>query len=391
MAYIDLTAIAGTNISGPGQWNGTANTSSLDSTYATLASGVTLAPIYLYNFTPTIPKDISITGIEVNINAFVTAGSGTPVLTVQLVRDTSLAIISDSKITATLTPTAVTQTLGASGDLWNSDLKRYEASGTYFGLLITPSGSNNVKYSIDYVSIRLYYTTTGYLTGSRSKFGKRNNTLYDVGPNSNIEYKTNGTSITSQIRAEDINKLGDAIFNMEQVALAVPVNNNPIFVKGSQEKMFATTISVTGTITTPVTGVLSYQRFYNSIGTSITGASTTGITTSARSNLIFPETNKMIKFVTISAIGWVTSGSVVTPLYVQPNFSYSENYYGTTGYHLSFMASTKDPISTSTTTNLTFIDIPGYDRAIQVDSFGTIPSGDLTIKIFALGRYNFGT
>jgi hypothetical protein len=397
LAYIDISATKGSNISGPGHWDGLNNVGSTDNAYTTLVSGVTLWPVYLYQFSPSLPADVEITGIELTLQSFATTGSGTPVFSVYMVGDTALTPISAIKTTSALASSVSGMVLGSSTDLWSSDLKRYQVDKQYFGLVVTPSGSNNSSYNIDSATLRIYYSAPGYLVGSRSQFTRRTNTLFDVmtpahpgAVYDNIKLKANGTSIAHQVKADDVNKLGDALYNIEKVAFNIASLTNPVFTGGSDQKMYATTITITGTVSAPLTGYISYQKLLNPSAqpSYTTGSSSVGLTNTGRTNLIVPPSGKNINFLHISAIAYVTAGPTVTPLYIQPNFSFTSNNYPASGYNLSFLASAKNPIL-STTSDFFSDPLPSYDRYVQVNSLGTIPAGTLTVKIFALGRENF--
>lgn len=121
-----------------------------------------------YNFSFGLPSGATIDGIEVVVSGYRTGpGSLTNlVFSVRLWENTG-SIWTTSKSTTALTAVDTVYTLGGPSDLWGTTWTDDSLSDANFKLEVIPAGPvhNGEHWKLDSVRVRVYYTTTGDLTG----------------------------------------------------------------------------------------------------------------------------------------------------------------------------------------------------------------------------------
>jgi len=111
-----------------------------------------------YNYGFTIPDGQTINGIEVRLDAWADATSGSPKMCVQLSWDGGTTWTA-SKTTATLTISQQTYTLGSATDTWGHTWSSTQFSDANFRLRITDIASSTARdFFLDWVPVRVTYT-----------------------------------------------------------------------------------------------------------------------------------------------------------------------------------------------------------------------------------------
>jgi carboxypeptidase T len=114
-----------------------------------------------YNYTINLPAEVTVTGIEVRLDAFVDAvGSNAPRLCVQLSWDGGVTWTT-AKQTPTLTTAEATYILGGAADPWGRTWTAANLTNTSFRLRVSnvATGSNATlrDFSLDWVAVRVHY------------------------------------------------------------------------------------------------------------------------------------------------------------------------------------------------------------------------------------------
>lgn len=294
-----------------------------DGNYTVVASGGPVGSSYLMlsGFGPALPQDVAIQGVEVKFIAKTDVSNASATSDVWIELDSTRS--STVKSTATFTDSDVTYTLGASNDLWGLTPKRPDLhNNSDLKVFIKFTGTSAVARMLDQVYIIVYYDLNTELTGERSTFPRTVDT---------IDYKTNGASASNQIKAEDVAKLGDALFTLETTAL-----NPADIVRGigeavtSQTTLFFATFTITGNYVFNSGGTSGYLNYFEDITidpttgaivgtpTIIRGYTTTDLEDIGHSGVPCLPQNKEVYCTSTSAIGWIVSGGIKTPIYVSP-------------------------------------------------------------------------
>ena len=219
------------------------------------------APLYLYNFnTSSLPSDITVTGIEIHVKGFFNLGSGAGTTIVGFGVDSSFTRVSASN-NFNFTNADTWYVLGSSSPVleeWSYNLSYSQLTNPYFSvnicavnLLYPPSGG---VYNIDACFVRVYYTESGFLSGTRSKFSYSNPIL------DNVSTVNNGIGLGYQVESDELNLIGDCLYNLEQAVITR--TTQPILgVTGSlsHPHQYFYTIMISGTVNSWVSNVV-YEK-----------------------------------------------------------------------------------------------------------------------------------
>jgi len=202
MAFIDL--VIPTSAYGP-SWT-TPSYALADDGY--LATSSNRSSLTVTGFEDILPDDCTIDGIIAKVKAHTDSGSGSLVFT--LTNDGGSNLGTPKTVTGiTTTPTVYSE--GTSTDLWGVTPfpSSYIVGNSLWGLKVAREGT--VDVNVDYISLRIYYTSSSTgLRGTRSKFPVSVDTFPNI---------SNGRGMTHQVKSEDVNLLGDALYNLERVAI----------------------------------------------------------------------------------------------------------------------------------------------------------------------------
>ena len=143
------------------------NTHADDGLYATINSGVGVAHSLIFKFDlSSLPTDIDIDGIEIIIDRNATLDLSGYYSSVSLCKKG--LNLGAEKFGSQWLPvdTWVEETFGSSTDLWNQTWTREELVEDNFGLVWQVDGLTGGIGKINYVKIKIYYTSTGSPAGS---------------------------------------------------------------------------------------------------------------------------------------------------------------------------------------------------------------------------------
>ena len=225
MAWIDLTPT--TFSQAASAWSNLNYMVGSDNLYATCVSGST-SKCYLTFGSNAIPKDSIITGIEVYVECKVSSSMVSYIAANYFV-DASLTELASAQKTTGLSTTDVIRTIGSSTNNWGYPIRWADINeNPYFGISLQVSGATTYTTLIDDVTLRVHYSQPGYLVGNRSNFSNQYGSSYDVDmvngiandATSHIVRKYNGASIENQVKSEDVNLLGDALYNIETAIIS---------------------------------------------------------------------------------------------------------------------------------------------------------------------------
>ncbi len=384
MAYVELIPTIAAASSG---WNYPSLALGNDDAYAILNANST-ATLWLRAANPNLPSDIDITGVEIIYSALTSGSVSGAALSFNYFTANTLTNVATSIAGTDLTNTEASGSVGGSSNTFGYLLRRPDVhNNNYFGISITPVVGVATPILIDDVKIRIHYTAASYLVGSRSVFSTRQGSQFDVQmangiPNdttSLIQRKYNSITPESQVRSEDVNLLGDALYQIETAILSNP---NAVRSVGGA-KMYAFSVTITGNVA--ATGSLIYAKIkldgseYNNI---------INLGSIKRSKV--PNVPRRIDCHWTSAMGWVvTAASGNQPVYAQSHGMYFErNTDGTVDLWISVdvigkgIYHTKDDYDLYEATPGTTYQ--GYIGCNYVPA--RVPAGALYLKILALGR-----
>lgn len=369
MAYINLTAPGTASDPNNGWTNENNILSSTDSNaVGTYPAGSGTDPVIISNFGPDLPARASIVGFDVTYSA--TRNSGAVVsdetLNFQLTIDGSNGV-GTAKTGAALpaSPTFLTETLGGSTDMWGSSITSSQVDGnSSFGVIVTRSGGTAKNRQVDYLQMKVYYTISSYQDGSLSTFP----TSLD-----DIPIMYNGTGPEHQVRSEDVNLLGDCLFNIETSVLAstgiVRSAGAPI-----GQTMYLFSITVTGTVPTSG-GVVTFERqVLEKFGNTEIDRTTTNLSSILRTKQ--PYATAACHFV--SAIGWVNNAGNQIPVYISPRASLFRNDSDYGAFICGFTA-----VGSGIATNTAYTN-ENYSGVYSTMS--GVTSGQLIVKMLAIGK-----
>lgn len=119
-----------------------------------------------YNYGISLPSSPTINGIEVRLDARVDSTTGSPIICVQLSWDGGTTWTS-TKSTSTLTTNEATYTLGGSADTWGRTWTDANFTNANFRVRVIDVASNTSRdFSLDWVSVKVYYTGGIYPTAT---------------------------------------------------------------------------------------------------------------------------------------------------------------------------------------------------------------------------------
>jgi len=138
--------------------------------FASIETGTTNIDLLLSNANfSLLPSDITISGIEIRIDARKdeTNGSGTLQIGTELSWDDGSSWTSSAKKTGNLTTSEATATLGGSSDTWGRTWTRAELQSGTFKLRLRNQGSSILdtpKWIVDYATVAIHYASAATLT-----------------------------------------------------------------------------------------------------------------------------------------------------------------------------------------------------------------------------------
>lgn len=344
MPYIDLVPQGSNSLA----WSNTVwAKGEEDNLYTTCAagSGQASAILRLYDFSNLkLPINTEIVGLQVLVKAKTDSSSSTAYLAfnyfISAGTNNSWTTVSTGVIlTTSLSTSGQYYTVPSStGSTWGFELRRYDlwrhtfSSGynRYFGITCRASGDTTVNRQIDNIIVRVHYRTLTYLHGSRSGFVPRDPHSQDVILNSTgspIPLKYNSVDKAMLIKSEDMNLLGDAVYNTERV-LKNAEGLVRTFGGASRTKMFALSLTCTGAVTAglaPARVFYAYAKPTASVGTTTLTENLVGSITFTKApnikslgiNLSPPKLNLF----NTKAIAWVipSTGGANVPVLVSCN------------------------------------------------------------------------
>lgn len=150
-----------------GPWTTMTLTTISDNTYAvsgTVSVGNVSSVLRLYNFTSGVPTGATILGVEVAVESKKTVISGTPIFSGRVglsIDGTNVSGTSKTLSAAEVTTSDSTTTKGGSTDTWGNTFTASDLAASNFSLLFwfIVTGSGSETWSIDYVTVKVYYTT----------------------------------------------------------------------------------------------------------------------------------------------------------------------------------------------------------------------------------------
>lgn len=360
-------------------WSNITNGLVEDGAYTEQLAGSNDGYVFYMNFSSGLPQDITITGIEVNVKAGVdSVGSGTS-LVATMSLDGMVTTVGSSVVCGTPLGTGLSYyTVGSSAETYGySNWKRPNfASSTSFSVSISVSGDATPTVRIDHTYITVHYTLNTYLRGERSRF---DTFAPPTGNIDNIPRVYNGSSLAHQVQSEQVNLLGDCLYELEKEAL------NGTAVRGiSTDRTLLTkprinifTATITGVITEPSTGsfylytvlqqsvingTYSRQKIYTNLASA--GAIAADFHMTEPPLLTFqPES---LVFNNVNAVAWYVSGGVNVPLNVscEPVSMLRAGYSTGSGY-------------TKTHIGLHFVPVSIYDTKVDKREESAIVQGPL--------------
>lgn len=384
MAFIEILPTIVTAQSG---WNSPTLALGDDNAYAYTSSGVT-PTLWLRGANPNLPKDVTVTGIEVLYSAKTSGSVSNAALTFNYFLSNSLTNVATAITTTALASAEASGSVGGSSNLWGYALRRPDLqSNQWFGVSVRPASAVSGKIQLDDVKIRVHYTQGTYLVGSRSVFSTRENTEYDVimnngipdDTNSLIPRKYNNTTPENQIKSEDVNLLGDALY---QIETAILTNPNAVRSVGSKIYLFA--VTVTGNVA--ASGIAVYAKI-NLDGSESHNVVNMGSVTRTK----VPNIPNRIDCHWTSAVGWVvTAASGNVPIYAQSQGMYFEkNGDGTIDFWISASTVGRAIYSSKDDYELHETVANAHQNYIGAAySPAAVPAGTLYLKILAIGREN---
>jgi hypothetical protein len=206
----------------PWVWSGLENLSSGTGGASALLAGNPIT-LTLANYGLTLANTSRVTGVSVGLSGFVSATTQATALL------TYGPAVGYSREARAGTLNAQFQTwLGGQTDSWGiPPLYQWVNESPWFGVRLTISGSGLLV--VNNVGLRIFYEQSPYLRGGRSSFrpklgktGSANDALPRVS--------------SSQIRSEDINLLGDCLYNLEHHALTADTSDKLLRVAGLSTK-----------------------------------------------------------------------------------------------------------------------------------------------------------
>lgn len=390
MANVDLIPTQARTVGS--RWNLAGNALADDSQFAFCASGSAgLHYLVLENLTAGLPQDITIEGIGLTMKASTDVTSSTAHVGAFLstTGKTNNALhISSTQYASALTTSEATYTLQGSSFLWNLSWRRPQIHGnSKFSIFLFPAGDQSVGRKIQYCYITVYYSLNTYLKGERSAFPPDMSLWPYNGATDSIPRKYNGSGSANQIKSEDVNLLGDCIYQLEKVSLQ---SSNLIRAEGgegtqlSPQSLFAWTTTITGNWVGGQDAIYFHntQRLQMPARTVLSNQTTTNLTNvrwtkppilpfNAYTGIFMPM---------VQGTAWLTTGGVITPAHLTITTVAMRRVYETVS------ARQQDVMSTSigwrislgnnlSSTNQQVVDWAGTHYGHQFSAWTSYPSG----------------
>lgn len=382
MAYIDLTPSIVTQTGST--WSSIYEIVTEDDTYSVLEANST-EKLYVRFGTPSLPKDALLNGIQVFYSARVSGTTGA-VLETGLFLDNTYTTIGSARVSAALNNTEASGYMGGTTDKFTYDLRYGDINNNqFFGFYVKSASSHVSPIWVDSMYCRVHYTSTSYLSGTRSRFTGRSGSLYDVDqvdgvPNDStslIQRKRNGASPENQIKAEDVNLLGDALYNIEAAILS----STGLIYAADGQKLYVFAFTVTGACnTSDPSDAIIYGKV------SANGSSNTYYNSFAYPSIkktAAPAISGMVACYWTSAIAWIENGANRNNLYVGPTGVFFKRNGSSVDYSIGFTIVSSGIGTVTDATETTTGAFKGY-KGSTFSALGA--SGTVYVKILAIGR-----
>lgn len=332
--------------------------------------------------TSSMPSNVMIADVQVTINCRLVSGSAPTINAKFQMNPNTLSSTVSSGALSDIVLGGTTNSTQTWGGFFNSRDFLYLGGLNVLTVWLTNSVGSVVE--IDYITVTVTYTTsTDYLLGSRSLF---NGT--ELGFLDQIPLVANGNTISNLVASEQTNRLGDCLVNIERIALSA----NTFYSIGPEtsgnQYIYVTTITFPHTYVASMPKSLCYEICKYAITNDNMAASTSKFNIPSSVVAVTPNgtsINNKVKLDFVSAIGWVDVSGTINPLHVSPRTM----YFGGTGgatftnpeYFISFTAI--HPTVSSAEANYTYQN--SKLKTFRSTTFTTIPNGNVTIKITAIG------
>lgn len=348
-----------------------------DDTWASLPQGESGTLIF-QDFDPKpLPYDVAVQGIEIFIRASVSA-TGSSALSARVSvsgifnpnvpQSPIKSLQSQDLVTAPLSSVPSTLSVGGSSNV----LGLPSPKRSWFDLPVEQNGNNTFRvqlhgtnnlaeYRVYSLFVRVHYTVSAYLSGSRSRFPQ----WIDRFP-----VAQNGTGPRNQVRSHDVNALGDAMVSLESTILDL---QDGVYGFGSISggKIVVSTCTVTGLVSSPSPGFFFLRGSVPSSPVQVSS-------NLADRGMVVPTVAPASFYFTQMA-GWIDTGSGIEPVAVSPTLFRVVGHQNSRFYEIGFVV-LPDTVADSFSRNVG----NSYQAITMVP--GTLPLGQLTVKIISLGR-----
>lgn len=365
MATVDLTF--GRANEPTGAWVLPSNALADDGAYATTVASST-SYLKLDRIAAGLPQDITISSVQILCGARLASGSANTYLNAAFSYD-GVSIISSTASTSALTTTELPYVLGSG--LWGLDrIRQPKINQNDFSVFLWPGGTHDYPIMVDYVTLRVTYTANSYLRGERSDYPESLDSIPRV---------SNGISPANRIRSEQVNRLGDCLYQIQSHILDGSQSQVKAIGAPPGQKMVMFTITVTGTVASPASIV-----YFNCTRKGIDSVPT------VNSNLGSPQGSQPVFVNTkcdfVSAFGWVQTATGLVPVHVTARPLFSKKF-----------PSGRSPGEYSTAFSFGFTAVPVtlYDSLLAGSNQGyhglyvdtaSVPAGTMVVKIMAIGE-----
>lgn len=313
--------------------------------------------LYCREFSSGLPTDIAIDGIEVVVEAYTDAASGTTITAALTLNGIDVYPGTAAKKTSAIGTTPGTEySLGASNDTWGRAWKRGEIHGVQqFGVRLERTDNDDTILRVAAVRITIYYTLLAYLQGERSQIPL-------VSP---LPKVVEGT----QVKSEEMNLLGDTLYNLEEAFLRLADNTNDIDAMGLPPGQ------PMGVLVQTFKGKAAAgpgQLFYSEVGTKYPTGNAAAEVTIVKSPTLYdvqrfePPDLGFFNSESLYGVGWALRDGVYRSLFVTPTRFQIRRENGTLQYRFGFTAVDQDIFS-----GIKSVTNDGYDGSV-VTSEGVV-------------------
>jgi len=159
-----------------------------------------------YNYGHALPAGSTVSGIEVRLDAWADAVTGSPFMCVELSWNNGTSWTA-AKNTSTLTAGEVTYTLGSSSDTWGRAWTLTELTDGNLRIRITNVASNNTRdFRLDWAAVQVTYATPANLTDTTFKSCSANAAVTtSAGDNNGFQLNPGNACANDAAFAEDTN------------------------------------------------------------------------------------------------------------------------------------------------------------------------------------------